>query len=194
MKELDKKYKIIYADPPWFYKDNAYQARKAGKRTNVNPDQTKIYPCMPHDEMLRDVAPLISNLADPIGCLMFMWITNKHFPEAVALGQAAGFEWVNIAFVWDKESPRFGRYTNFQYEFVALFKKGKPVVSLGNVADTKISQKISSKRRQHSRKPELVREQLNKLWPDASKIELFARETSPGWDVHGNETTKFNKT
>ena len=191
MTKPNKTYKLIYADPPWHYDNNAYQARAKGARTNVNPDQTGIYPTMPHKEMINEIAPLMSDLADPVGCIMLMWITNRHFPEAVELAKAAGFEWVNIAFVWDKDSPRFGRYTNFQYEFVALFKKGRPVVSLGNVKDTKISQKIVSKRRQHSRKPELVRTQINKLWPDVSKIELFAREKSPGWDVWGNEVDKF---
>lgn len=184
-----KTYKIIYADPPWFYKDNSYQSRTKSQRTdNTAASQ---YPCMPHDEMLKDIAPLMNSLADPIGCVMFMWITNKHFPEAIELGQAAGFEWVNMAFVWDKESPRFGRYTNFQYEFVGFFKKGKPVVSLGNVENTKISQKISAPRRQHSRKPHEVREAIEQLWPEASKIEMFARYEHPGWDVYGNEVNKF---
>lgn len=187
-----KTYKLIHADPPWHYSDNAYQARAKGSRTNVNPDQTDIYPTVPHAQMLEEFAPMISDLADPLGCLMFMWVTNRHFPEAVELGKAAGFEWVNIAFVWDKESPRFGRYTNFQYEFVILFKKGKPVKSLGNVANTKISQKIVAPRRQHSRKPEAVRTQIEALYPDASKIELFARQTRPGWDSWGNEINKFD--
>ena len=97
-----------------------------------------------------------------------------------------------MAFVWDKESPRFGRYTNFQYEFVGLFKKGKPVVSLGNVENTKVSQCVKEPRRQHSRKPAAVRENLEKLWPNATKIEMFARHSAPGWDVWGNEVEKFH--
>ena len=189
---MKKTYKIIYADPPWHYNDNAYQARAQGSRTNVNPDQTGIYPTMPHKEMVEEIAPLMNELADPVGCLAFVWITNRHFPEAVDLMKQAGFEWVNIAFVWDKDSPRFGRYTNFQYEFVALFKKGRPMKSLGNVIDTKISQKIVEKRRQHSRKPEQVRNNIDKLFPKGNRIELFARESSKGWDTHGNESTKFD--
>ena len=69
-------YKLIYADPPWFYKDDSYQSRTKTKRSTNHAGLH--YPCMPHDQMLAEIAPVMSDLADPTGCLMLMWITNKH--------------------------------------------------------------------------------------------------------------------
>lgn len=41
--------------------------------------------------------------------------------------------------------------------------------------------------RRHSQKPAEVREKIVELMGDLPRIELFAREAAPGWDVWGNE-------
>lgn len=189
--ENKKKYKIIYADPPWRYATSNLQAKIKENRSCNKPDRH--YPTMKHKTMVEEISPLIESLADPIGCLAFVWITNKHFPEAIELMGAAGFEWVNVAFVWDKEHTNLGFYTNPSCEFVGLFKKGQPRKSLGKPQDAKVRQHFTAKKSVHSRKPENAREGIERLWPDASRIELFARQEFPGWDAWGNETTKFNE-
>jgi hypothetical protein len=40
---------------------------------------------------------------------------------------------------------------------------------------------------QHSKKPNLVRDKIIELVGDLPRIELFARTTTNGWDVWGNE-------
>ena len=40
---------------------------------------------------------------------------------------------------------------------------------------------------QHSRKPDEVRDKIVKLMGDQPRVELFARQQTPGWDVWGNE-------
>jgi len=52
---------------------------------------------------------------------------------------------------------------------------------------------ILSPLREHSRKPDEVREMIVELLGDLPRIELFARQTVKGWDCWGNETKKFNK-
>ena len=47
-------------------------------------------------------------------------------------------------------------------------------------------------RREHSRKPDIIRNHIIKLCGDLPRIELFARTSMPGWDVWGKETDKFN--
>ncbi|MBQ7895350.1 MAG: adenine methyltransferase, partial [Oscillospiraceae bacterium] len=37
------------------------------------------------------------------------------------------------------------------------------------------------------KKPEEARRRIEALMGDVPKVELFARRTSPGWDVWGNE-------
>lgn len=46
---------------------------------------------------------------------------------------------------------------------------------------------------EHSRKPEYVQDMIELMYPNTKKIELFARRSREGWDVWGNETTKFDK-
>ena len=48
-----------------------------------------------------------------------------------------------------------------------------------------------SPRREHSRKPDEIREDIERLVP-GPYVELFARHTKPGWDAWGNQTTRFN--
>lgn len=40
---------------------------------------------------------------------------------------------------------------------------------------------------QHSKKPDEVRDKIVKLMGDQPRVELFARQKTPGWDVWGNE-------
>lgn len=40
---------------------------------------------------------------------------------------------------------------------------------------------------QHSKKPDEVRDKIIKLMGDVPRLELFARQKTPGWDVWGNE-------
>jgi N6-adenosine-specific RNA methylase IME4 len=51
---------------------------------------------------------------------------------------------------------------------------------------------ILAPRRAHSQKPEEVRDSIDRLYPDASKLELFARSERPGWDAWGNEVGKLD--
>ncbi|MFA5646648.1 MAG: MT-A70 family methyltransferase, partial [Candidatus Ratteibacteria bacterium] len=51
----------------------------------------------------------------------------------------------------------------------------------------KVSSVIISPRREHSRKPDEVRDKIVELFGDLPRIELFARQKTPGWDVWGNE-------
>jgi N6-adenosine-specific RNA methylase IME4 len=46
---------------------------------------------------------------------------------------------------------------------------------------------IEGQQRQHSRKPDRARTNIERYHPDAFKLELFARETRPDWDAWGLE-------
>jgi N6-adenosine-specific RNA methylase IME4 len=46
-------------------------------------------------------------------------------------------------------------------------------------------------RREHSRKPDQVRERIERL-VDGPYIELFARETRDGWDCWGDQPALFD--
>ena len=51
---------------------------------------------------------------------------------------------------------------------------------------------VVEKRREHSRKPDVVRDYIERL-VDGPYLELFARETKPGWDCWGDQVALFDK-
>lgn len=58
-------------------------------------------------------------------CILFMWTTGPQMANSIKLGEAWGFEYKTVAFVWDKQIHNPGRYTLSQTEFVLAFKRGK---------------------------------------------------------------------
>lgn len=63
-----------------------------------------------------------------------------------------------------------------------MAKRGKP-----KRYSNSIHQFIISPVEEHSKKPDITRDKIVSLAGDLPRIELFARQKSPGWDVWGNE-------
>ena len=87
-----------------------------------------------------------------------------------------------MVFVWDKMVHNPGQYTLSNCELCLLFKKGKIPTPRGA---RNVQQLVRSPRREHSRKPDEVRDNIVKMFPTQKKIELFAREKVDGWDFWG---------
>jgi len=172
---MTKKYKIIYSDPAWIYKDKA----NAGKRGAEHK-----YKCTSIEEMGKLQIPADKN------SICLMWCTYPQLGEGLRLMKLWGFEFKTIAFTWvktNKKSNSFfigmGRYTRSNPEIVLLGKRGKGIprinASIRNLQIHKI--------RNHSQKPKEIKEEIVKLFGDVPRIELFAREREKGWDVWGDE-------
>jgi len=122
-------------------------------------------------------------------CALFLWVTFPNLPEAFKVIQAWGFTYKTVAFVWvkrNKKSPGWfwglGYWTRANAEICLLATKGKPQHfshAVHQVIDTPIEE--------HSKKPQEARNRIIELAGDLPRIELFAREQTPGWDVWGNE-------
>ena len=94
-----------------------------------------------------------------------------------------------MAFVWLKQNRKspgwfygLGFWTRGNAEVCLLATRGHPKRQAANV-----HQFIISPVREHSRKPEEAREKIVALMGDLPRVELFARQSPPGWDVWGNE-------
>lgn len=171
-----KRYKIVYADPPWSYRDKALAGnRGAGcKYTVQSIDWLKKLP--------------IKNLANT-DCVLFLWVTMPKLNECFDVINAWGFNYKTAAFTWVKRNKKsnnwfwgMGRWTRANAEVCLLATRGKPKrinARIHSVVDTRIEQ--------HSKKPDIVRERICGLLGDLPRIELFARQKTPGWDVWGNE-------
>ncbi len=167
-------YQVIYADPPWDYQ----QCRLSGSAK-------KHYPTMRIEELC---ALPVAEIADR-DCALFLWATFPQLPEALRLIKAWGFVYKTVAFVWLKQNRKaltwfygLGFWTRSNAEVCLLATKGHPKRQSAG-----IHQLVISPVERHSKKPDEVREKIVELMGDVPRIELFARQQTPGWDVWGNE-------
>ena len=183
----DKKYQVIYADPPWDYGGKMQYDKTTIKNENVGFEKkifissaTFKYPTLKLKQLKElDVKSIAAD-----DCLLFMWTTGPQLANSIELGQAWGFEYKTVAFVWDKMIHNPGRYTLSQTEFVLVFKKGRFPQPRGA---RNVRQMVSVPRGNHSEKPLEVIEGITKMFPQQEKIELFARNNFVGWDNWGLE-------
>ena len=174
-------YDIIYADPPWEYNQTQYD-------TNPNLCSADTGGAAIHYNTLKlkDLKRLdVGAICEP-DCLLFMWATSPHLDQAIDLLKAWGFKWATVGFVWNKQRVNPGFYTMSQCELVLIGKRGRIPKPRGA---RNIRQFFSQVRGKHSVKPQMVRKRIEAMFPDQTKLELFARQHSPGWSVWGNEVT-----
>ena len=171
------KYKVIYADPPWHYR--VWSKKGDGRSAEAH------YPTM----NMEDIKKLpIAQIADRDAAL-FLWVTFPLLQEAWSVMKAWGFTYKSVAFVWIKQNRKsdalfwgMGYWTRANAEICLLATRGHPKRVARNV-----HQVIFSHIEEHSKKPDEARRRIEQLMGDVPRIELFARRTSPGWDVWGNE-------
>lgn len=173
----NKKYGVIYCDPPWAYK---VWSKKGLGRSAENH-----YPTMD----IEDIRTLpVGDLADK-DCALFMWVTFPCLKEGLSVLESWGFTYKTVAFVWVKQNRKsdglfwgLGYWTRANAELCILATKGSPRrVSAG------VHQVILSHVEEHSKKPQEARDRIVRLMGEVPRIELFARTKTEGWDVWGNE-------
>lgn len=189
----DEQFDIIYADPPWDYGGKMQFDKSSIKKEN--PDWKKgifisaanfNYPTVKTKDLMN--IPL-EKICKP-DCLLFMWVTNPHLAQGIQLGEAWGFEYKTVAFIWDKLNHNPGQYTLSNCEICLVFKKGKIPTPRGA---RNIQQLVRVPRREHSRKPDEVRKSIELMFPTQKKIELFARQKPEGWSVWGLDIREERK-
>lgn len=179
---------IIYADPPWEYRQkgrgaaaNHYTTAPTGKIAEIPVD----------------------SLAAPTA-LLFMWATWPNLWEALDLGHRWGFAYKTCAFNWikltkdGKPHVRGGSYVRANSEPCLLFARGKAaslvldhgvnqiVMTYGEEALP--TQDVLSVPGEHSAKPVEVRDRIIQLvGSQVPCAELFARDTDPRFESFGNE-------
>ncbi len=172
-----KKYQIIYADCPWKYNS------RANHKTRFRGGAEGHYSLMPMNEI--KALPIADLAAD--NAVLFLWVTFPYLKEQLSVFDAWGFVYKTLGFLWVKLNPVNGKpffgvgfYSKSNAEMCLLGIKGrmKPITNA-------ISQVIVAPRREHSQKPDEVREAIVRLFGDLPRIELFARRKVEGWDSIG---------
>lgn len=176
----NKKYKTIYADPPWWESGGGKIKRGADAH----------YPLM----KTKDICALpVKNLIDEEGCHLYLWATNNHLQDAFEVMKAWGFEYITMI-TWNKDKMGLGQYFRGMTEH-CLFGVTKKRLPYKIDENGKRCQGVTSfyaERGKHSQKPKEMREMIEKVSYMPS-IELFARETVNNWDCWGNEENIMNK-
>lgn len=177
----EKKYGVVYADPPWQFQN------RTGK---VAPEHKRL---MRYETMTLDdikALPVESIAGDK--CHLYLWVPNALLPDGLAVMEAWGFEYKgNI--VWEKvrkDGQPDGRGVGFYFRNVTellLFgikKKSSPNRTL-DPARSQVNL-IRAMKREHSRKPDEIIP-IIEACSGGPRIELFARGDREGWDMWGDQ-------
>lgn len=140
---------------------------------------------MPYEEICELPVPKFA--AD--NCVLFMWATFPKLEEAFEVIKAWGFKYSTVAFVWVKKNKKSDSWfmgmcwwTRNNAEVCLVATRGHP-----KRISRKVYQLIISPVEEHSKKPDIMRDKIIELMGDLPRVELFARQVPPGWDVWGNE-------
>jgi N6-adenosine-specific RNA methylase IME4 len=178
----NERHDVVLADPPWGY--HGQQAKWGAA--------AKFYPTMTDEELLAfDMRGRFMSDRS----ILFMWATGPRLDFAIRCLDAWGLTYRGMAFVWVKTRgdgmplgaqgvrPSIVKPTSELVLAASPVAKGRPL----KLHDESIRQIIMAPRTEHSRKPDHGHEAFERMYPTASKIELFARRARPGWQVWGNQ-------
>lgn len=184
-------FRVICADPPWHYKSNS--AAAPGRNA------MRHYACM----TLADIAALPVGDVAADDAALFLWITGPflaigaHLPIMKAWGfkpSGMGFTWAKLnrkaSSLFTYQGDHFmggGLTTRKSAEFCLIGKRGRSVRKNAGVREM-----IVSPVREHSRKPDEFFDRVE-VYSDGPFLEMFARQSRPGWSTWGNESTKFDE-
>lgn len=173
----DREYNIIYADPPWEYRESGSGNRVIKAHYNT----------MSIEDICNLPIPRISHDTS----ILFIWVTFPRLQEGLKVIESWGFKYYGLGFDWVKLSKNgkpswgMGYYTRQNTEICLIGVKDKNHRIKPKVRN--ILSVIHSSRREHSRKPDEVRDYIVQICGDLPRIELFARYQVDGWDCWGNE-------
>lgn len=173
----DKKYNIIYADPPWEYRESGSGNRVVKAHYNTMN--------------IKEICNLPVKKISAETSILFLWATFPRLKEGLKAIEEWGFQYYGLGFNWVKTTKNgnlawgMGYYTRQNTEICLIGVKDKKHRIKSKARN--VLSVVHSERREHSRKPDEIRDKIIEICGDLSKIELFARQEVEGWDCWGNE-------
>lgn len=162
----DGEYNVIYADPPWEYRNSGFEMSAA-----------QHYPTMPTEKICALDVPVADN------AVCFMWVTNPLLPDGLQVLGAWGFEY-KTNLVWVKDRHTAGFYVYGQHELLLIGVRGSGMLP---IEEAKPKSVITGGNDVHSKKPDSVYAMIDAMYPQGKRIEMFARQRWEGWEAWGNE-------
>jgi site-specific DNA-methyltransferase (adenine-specific) len=169
--DAPKKYKIIYADPPWAISFYPVKGETGMKFTQYKTMKLHAIKALPVKNISTENASI------------FMWTTNTFLPDALEVMKEWGFKY-HCTIVWKKDNGITMRGVHRTVEFLLFGYNGKyPNIGKGKPLPCH----VEHKRGKHSEKPDIFRKIIVDKFGDIPRIELFARQRAEGWDAWGDE-------
>jgi N6-adenosine-specific RNA methylase IME4 len=164
--EFDRRFGVIYADPPWAFQTWSPKGKGRSPERHYPVMDTAAMACM---------RPDIDRVAAD-DCVLLMWVTMPMLQTGLNLVKQWGFTYKTVGFSWVKTNADGKPFIG-----LGFWTRGKPQRYAGDVP-----QLVISERGRHSAKPPEVRKRIERLLR-GPYLELFAREQAPGWSAWGNE-------
>lgn len=179
---MNKKYKVILADPPW-------RLVKGGKK-NVRPNSSG--KPLDYDVMdLNEIEETLKHFSEmgEDDHVMFLWTIEKYLPQAEVIAKNLGYK-LHVRMIWNKVTGIPSAFTiRYGHEYLLyLYKEKLPEIAQDERG--KIHSVFTEQVRKHSQKPEVSFEIIERLYPNCNRLELFSRKERQGWDCFGNEIQK----
>ncbi len=164
-----KKYRVIYADPPWQYSDKLIEEYGGAEKH--------------YDTMnIEELCDLPINELTEKNAVLFLWVTSPMLEICFKVINAWGFKY-KTSFVWDKVKHNMGHYNSVRHELLLVCTKGSCLPDKKKLYDSVVTVERTNK---HSEKPIEFLNIISDLYV-GNKIELFARTKKEGWDTWGNQ-------
>lgn len=184
-------FRIIHCDPPWRFKSNS--------ESDPGRNPMRHYECM----NLADLCDLPVRHVAAHEALLALWVPTPLLVVGKHLGiiKEWGFKPSGFGFVWIKTNSGtvegqpitdkdlftgLGFTTRKNCEVVVFANRGRSVRK-----DAGVHEIIMAPAREHSRKPDEVYRRLER-YADGPYLDMFGRQSRPGWTVWGDQATKFD--
>ena len=184
---------IIVADPPWGF-DDGLKAMKDGVRRSAQSQYSTL--------SIEEIKTLnVKSLADSGGCLLALWVPGSMLQDGLDVVKAWGHQQKQV-FVWTKMKNDYiedlkngtdlnkttriamGRLFRQTHEIALICTSGRSVYRhLKDKSQRSVAFDIN---KGHSIKPDTLQDRLEIMFPEAKKLELFARRQKPGWTCVGD--------
>lgn len=175
----DRQYDLIVADPPW-------KQSKGGKKSVRENSSGKPldYPTCSLSEIETHLEQASKLTTD--NSVLFLWTIDKYLFEAEEIAKSLGYK-LHARMIWNKVTGIPAAFTvRFGHEYLLYMYKGK-LLPVAEKERGKIHSVFTEQVTRHSKKPEISFEIINRLYPSARKLEMYARQERDGYDCWGNE-------
>lgn len=177
-------YDLIYSDPPWQQTKGNF--RKSRPNQNKNLDYATL-PLAQIADIHNEYFQRTNNKHN-----VFIWTIDKFLYSTEEMMRNAGYT-LHARFVWDKTNGVAPAFTvRFTHEYLLWYYPKGRMLKPCKKTQGKYTTIIREPATIHSRKPIAAYEMLESMFPEAKKIELFARKHRSGWDAFGNEIEAAN--